>query len=70
MKTTVTQIRRLRESRGWSVFQLSQKSGVQGQTIRNWEAGCQPSIGKLRLVARAFDVSIEELLDAHESVAV
>ena len=70
MKTTVTKLRRVREAKGLSIFQLSMKTGVTGQTLRNWEAGTEPALGKLRCVAAALEVPLEDLFDQREPVAV
>lgn len=62
-RSTVGQrIEALRLDRGWTHFDLSMRSGVREQNIRLWEKGRSPSIDGLAAIARAFGVSIDQLV--------
>lgn len=58
-----TNLRNLRESRGWSQQQLADNSGVPRPTIANLESGDgNPTLNVLVRVATALGVSIEHLV--------
>ncbi len=55
-------IRELREERGWTQFDLAVKIGVTPSTVYKWESGKnEPTASKLRLVARLFEVPMEQI---------
>ncbi len=55
-------IRDLREERGWTQLQLANKLGVTPVTVYNWERGkYEPSASKLRAIAQAFGVSMDDI---------
>ena len=55
-------IRELREGRGWTQLELANKLGVTPATVYNWERGrYEPSASKLRAIARAFGVSMDDI---------
>ncbi len=55
-------IRELREGRGWTQLELANKLGVTPATVYNWERGkYEPSASKLRQIAQAFDVSMDDI---------
>lgn len=57
-----TQVRLIREDRGWSIEELVEKSGVSFQTIQRLEnltiTTCAPKIGTLLKLAEAFDCAL------------
>lgn len=57
-----TQVRLIREDRGWSIEELAEKSGVSFQTIQRLEnleiADYAPQIGTLLKLANAFDCAL------------
>lgn len=56
-------IRAARESKGWSISQLSRKADVANQTIWQWETGrAMPTVLLLICVADALDVTLDELV--------
>jgi len=59
-----TIIRKLREEKGLSQEKLARLSDVSNNTIVNIEAGKQknPTIDTIRKIAKALDVSLEDLL--------
>jgi len=57
-------IRELREIRGWSIRDLSERSGVARAPICEYENNNQrPSLRSLERIAAAFDARPSELLD-------
>lgn len=52
-----------RKKAGWSQEELASRLGVSRQAVSKWETGeAEPELGKLRLLAQVFDVSIDWLL--------
>jgi DNA-binding transcriptional regulator YiaG len=47
---TPRQIKQLRKSRGWTVRDLAEKTGVSPRTVEGWEQGRKPSAAALRLL--------------------
>lgn len=57
-----TRIRELRRKRGWSQEQLGVMIGFSQSKISKIENGDWDSLSDLRLIAKALEVSIEELV--------
>lgn len=58
----MTRVRELRQARGWRRIDLAAITGLHRDTIRNVELGYHRPFGlTLRLLAQAFDVTVEEL---------
>jgi transcriptional regulator with XRE-family HTH domain len=58
------QVRALRQARGWSLDELSGRSGVsKGMVVQIEAARTNPSVGTLSRLSDAFDVSIARLLE-------
>jgi transcriptional regulator with XRE-family HTH domain len=54
----------LRKKKGLSQEELSEKVGVTRQTISNWELNeTQPNPEQLKLLSKALNVSVDELID-------
>lgn len=63
--TIATQIKTLRQQRGWTQPQLADKLSVSKQTISNWETGLKvPRMGSLQKLADLFGVKIGEITNA------
>ncbi len=55
-------IRELRDEHGWTQLELAIKVGVTPLTVYNWERGkYEPSASKLRAIAQAFGVSMDDI---------
>ena len=55
-------IRVLREGRGWTQLELANALGVTPATVYNWERfKYEPKAGQLRVLARLFGVSMDEV---------
>jgi transcriptional regulator with XRE-family HTH domain len=57
-------VRRLRLARGWTLYQLSHKSGIRPSTLSMLENGHNgdPRISTVQRLARALEVTVCELL--------
>lgn len=55
-------IKELRTEKGWSLDDLSTRSGVARTTIWGIEKGSQPSYDKINKIATALEVPIDELI--------
>lgn len=63
-------IRDLRMSTGWSLRELSDKSGVAASTLSSIERGqSMPTVGSLHKLSRAFETTLSRLLQAPEPAA-
>jgi transcriptional regulator with XRE-family HTH domain len=68
--STGSRIKANRLQRGWTQAQLAKISGVAQGVIANYENDARtPSAPKLAVFARAFGISLEELIDPVESAA-
>jgi transcriptional regulator with XRE-family HTH domain len=64
-------IRELRQARGWSQMELSDRSDLHGTYVTDIERGARNvSIINVGRIATAFDVSISELLKGVEPIEV
>ena len=55
-------IREFREAQSWTQLELANRLGVTPATVYNWERGkYEPSASKLRAIAQAFGVSMDEI---------
>ena len=68
--STGSRIKANRLQRGWTQAQLAKISGVAQGVIANYENDARtPSAPKLAVFARAFGVSLEELIDPLEAAS-
>lgn len=57
----VRQIEKLCQQRGWSIYELSKKSGISSNAIYKWRnQNVQPSIPNLEAISEAFGLSLKE----------
>lgn len=64
-RTVMSEIRRLREARGWSVRRLAREAGVTPRAVAKWE---RDGVANMRLacairVAEALDVPVYDLVE-------
>lgn len=58
---TLTRIIELREKRGWTIWKLSEKSGIDQTTISAWyKKGRSPSVSSLEKICEAFDITMSQ----------
>jgi transcriptional regulator with XRE-family HTH domain len=56
-------LKRLRESKGWTQAQAAERTGVPFRTMQNWEGGSrEPRLEALKKLAAAYGVLVDELL--------
>jgi transcriptional regulator with XRE-family HTH domain len=63
-RSLAARLRRLRESRGWTQRATALRIGIGAAVLRRLESGAaNPSLAVLVSVARAFGVSLRQLLE-------
>jgi transcriptional regulator with XRE-family HTH domain len=55
-------LKKLRKSRGLTISEVSQKTGISASTYKEWESGRQIRGEPYRKLAEVFEVSLHELL--------
>jgi transcriptional regulator with XRE-family HTH domain len=56
-------IRSLRKSKGWTQVELAEKLGTSQKAVTTYETGTRrPSLDRLTLLTRLFDVTLEDLI--------
>ncbi len=64
MHGEINKLKRLRGARGWKIKELERRSGVDATTIGALENGRRKArIDTLGLLAQAFEIPIDELLE-------
>ena len=65
-----SRLKKLRTAKGYSVYKLSQESGVSETHIRDLERGDRnPSLDTIDRIAKTFGLSLSELLNEDETVS-
>ncbi len=66
VKTNILeQITKLRQERGWSEYQLAERSGVPQSTISSWyRKHMTPSFSSLEKICDAFGISLSRFFDS------
>ena len=71
MKDILAEITRYRESRGWTEYQLAERSGLPQSTISSWyRRKMMPSLPSLEKVCGALGITLSQLLAEDEKTAV
>lgn len=72
MKDILSEIVRLRESRGWSEYQLAERSGLPQSTISSWyRKNVIPSVASLDKICATFGITLSQLFaEENESVTL
>lgn len=61
-------LRKLRETKGWTQTEAAQAAGVSFRSYQNWEiGGREPRLDALKKLAEAFGVTTDQLLDGHDA---
>ena len=62
MIDVLARITESREARGWTEYQLAEKSGLPQSTISSWfRKGMMPTIPSLEKICNAFGITISQL---------
>ena len=71
MKDLLAVITRYREERGWTEYQLAEKSGLPQSTISSWyRKKLVPTLPSLEKICEAFGITLTELLAEGEEAVV
>lgn len=71
MKDILAEIFRYREERGWSEYQLAEKSGLPQSTISSWyRKKMMPSLSSLEKICSAFGITMSQLFAENEAVSL
>lgn len=62
MKDVLQTIMNYREDRGWTEYQLAERSGLPQSTISSWyRKGMMPTIPSLKKICDAFGITLSQL---------
>lgn len=62
MKDILTAITKYREARGWTEYQLAERSGLPQSTISSWyRKNMIPTVSSLEKICMAFGVTLSQL---------
>ena len=72
MTDVLGMIRANREARGWSEYQLAERSGLPQSTISSWyKKGMTPSFSSLEKICEAFGLTLSQFFaDGEDRVAL
>ena len=72
MTDILSMIRQKREARGWTEYQLAERSGLPQSTISSWyKKGMTPSFSSLEKICDAFGLTLSQFFaDGHERLAL
>ncbi len=72
MVDVLARITEYREARGWTEYQLAERSGLPQSTISSWfRKGMMPTIPSLEKICIAFGITISQLFaNENESVSL
>jgi len=60
---TKSRIKELMDERGWTIYELSKRSGLAQTTISNmWKRNTEPTIPSLRQLCDAFGITLSQFL--------
>ena len=61
MMDAKARIRELMDERGWTIYELSKRSGLAQTTISNmWKRNNEPTIPSLRAICNAFGITLAQ----------
>ena len=71
MELVLKKITEYRDARGWSEYQLAEKSGIPQSTISSWYCkGSIPTVPTLKKICDVFDITLSELFAVGDSPVV
>ena len=66
---TKSHILQMMKMRGWSMYELSKRSGIAQTTLANmWKRNTEPTIPTLRAVCGAFGITLAQFFSENEAV--
>ena len=67
MQDILARITRLRQARGWTEYQLAERSGLPQSTISSWyRKGMVPTLPSLEKICCAYGITLSQLLSEGE----
>ena len=71
MKTVLTTITAYREERGWTEYQLAERSGLPQSTISSWYTkNAVPTIPSLEKICTVFGITLSQLFSKENEAVV
>lgn len=71
MKDILGEITQYREERGWSEYQLAEKSGLPQSTISSWyRKNMMPTVASLEKICDAFGITLSQLFAQDDAVSL
>lgn len=71
MKDILAAISAYREERGWTEYQLAERSGLPQSTISSWyRKNMIPTVASLEKICAAFQITLSQLFAEGESVSL
>lgn len=71
MESVLTAIATYREERGWTEYQLAERSGLPQTTISSWYCkNAIPTIPSLKKICTAFDITLSQLFSKGEEPVI
>ena len=68
MKDILTTINKYREERGWTEYQLAERSGLPQSTISSWyRKNMVPTVPSLEKICNAFGITLSQLFAEGET---
>ncbi|MBP3394643.1 MAG: helix-turn-helix transcriptional regulator [Lentisphaeria bacterium] len=68
MKDILTTINKYREERGWTEYQLAERSGLPQSTISSWyRKNMVPTVPSLEKICNAFGITLSQLFSEGET---
>ena len=69
MKDILTTITEYREARGWTEYQLAEKSGLPQSTISSWyRKNMIPTVPSLEKICNAFGITLSQLFATEDTL--
>lgn len=66
---TKSRIKELMDARGWTIYELSKRSGIAQTTISNmWKRNTEPTIPTLRALCGGFGITLSQFFAEGEMV--
>lgn len=69
MKDILTAITKYREARGWTEYQLAERSGLPQSTISSWyRKNMIPTVSSLEKICMAFGITLSQLFAENDEL--
>ena len=66
---TKSRIKELMDERGWTIYELSKRSGLAQTTISNmWKRNTEPTVPSLRVLCDAFGITLSQFFSEGDMV--